>query len=249
MMFLAGIPRRIGFERSLGRFLYTDVVPYFKTTHELERNLKLAETLLGKKTNLFLPQIVPGRNDRQIVDKWFADKGIVETDRVVCLAPGSVWLTKRWPADYWMELISRFNEKGITSIVIGGPGDKDLAFILEEGVKGGMYNAIGCFSLRQSAEIIRRGDLLITNDSAPTHFGVAVRTPVLTLFGSTSPAFGFYPYGNFNRILEIENLECRPCTDHGKRQCPLGHFKCMHDLEPETVFKTAMEMLDAAKKD
>ena len=104
---------------------------------------------------------------------------------------------------------------------------------------------MGIFSIRQSAELIRQSSLLISNDSAPAHMGIAVETPVITIFGSTVPAFGFYPYGDKNKTIEMRDLECRPCTDHGRFRCPLEHFKCMHDISPEQVFHEAMEIIDA----
>jgi heptosyltransferase-2 len=134
-------------------------------------------------------------------------------------------------------------------VLIGGTEDKELVSLILSPDNGDIYDSMGELSIRQSAEIIRRARLLVTNDSAPTHMGVAVGTPVLTLYGSTAPVFGFYPYGKRNRILELPDLDCRPCTDHGKKKCPLGHFKCMLDLTPETVFKTVMEMLHGNNTD
>ena len=134
---------------------------------------------------------------------------------------------------------------GIPIILIGSKQDQYLADEIINSSKYPIYNAMGIFSIRQSAELIRQSSLLISNDSAPTHMGVAVGTPVLTIFGSTVPAFGFYPYGKQNKTIDIPDLDCRPCTDHGRFKCPLGHFNCMKDISPKQVLQIALDMIDA----
>jgi heptosyltransferase-2 len=65
------------------------------------------------------------------------------------------------------------------------------------------------------------------NDSAPMHFASAMNAPTTAFFCSTIPEFGFGPLSEFSRIVEAsEELACRPCGLHGKKACPLGHFKC-----------------------
>ena len=244
LVFLAGIPRRIGFDNSVGSFLFTEIVKYPAEKHEIERNLELVKSLLKPEPQVLLPQLFSTENDAKRIDVWLAENAIGPDDQLVCLAPGSVWSTKRWPVKYWKQLADMLLGQGLKIALIGGPGDEALAADIIKAGSENIFNCMGKYSLRQSSEIIRRAGLLITNDSAPTHMGVAVETPVLTLYGSTAPKFGFYPYGSKNRILEIPDLDCRPCTDHGKRKCPLDHFKCMLDLKPETVYQTAREMID-----
>ncbi len=72
--------------------------------------------------------------------------------------------------------------------------------------------------------------------------GSEVGTAVVTIFGPTVPAFGFTPFGAGSRVAEREGLECRPCDKHGPQRCPLGHFRCMRELEPRHV----LEQLEAA---
>jgi len=71
---------------------------------------------------------------------------------------------------------------------------------------------------------------------------VAMKTPVVEIYGSTVPAFGFYPYGDGHLIIE-KNLSCRPCGIHGHQKCPLGHFRCMKEISAEEVFNTVVKKL------
>ncbi|MEJ2635969.1 MAG: glycosyltransferase family 9 protein, partial [Calditrichia bacterium] len=159
-------------------------------------------------------------------------------------APGSVWPTKRWPAVYWGKLIDKFAEEGYEVILIGSAQDSFLVEEISAHCSSGFLNGMGRFTLRQSAELIRRSQMLVSNDSAPTHMGVAVRSRVLTIFGPTVPAFGFYPYGEKDQVAQIEGLYCRPCSIHGTQKCPEGHFKCMLTLKPDMVFNIARKMLN-----
>ena len=243
LVFLAGIPRRIGFDRSSGAFLFTDKVIYQHTLHEVERNLSLLEPLQLQPSENILPEIFPDDQDKLQVANWLKSCGIDESTPFITLAPGSVWYTKRWPAKYWAVLADLLSREKYKIILTGSAADTYLASEIIPASSIGIIDAFGLFTLRQSAELIRRSRLLVSNDSAPTHLGSAVKIPVLTLFGSTIPSFGFSPCSAGSRVAEIKNLDCRPCTDHGRMKCPLKHFKCMQDLTPALVFEIVQKML------
>jgi heptosyltransferase-2 len=84
---------------------------------------------------------------------------------------------------------------------------------------------------------------LVTNDSAPQHLASAVGTPTVTLFGPTVPAFGFGPLAPRSRTLGHPALSCRPCHPHGPPACPLGHWRCMQELDVDEVWRVVREVL------
>jgi heptosyltransferase-2 len=96
-------------------------------------------------------------------------------------------------------------------------------------------NAAGALSLLASAELVRRCRVLVTNDSAPQHLASAMGTPTVTIFGPTTPEFGFGPLAPSSESLGIEGLSCRPCHAHGPMRCPKRHWRCMLELGPERV--------------
>ena len=74
------------------------------------------------------------------------------------------------------------------------------------------------------------------------HLAAARGVPVVAIFGSTSPVLGFAPAGEGHSLVQAD-LPCRPCTLHGRERCPLGHFRCMNDLSPETVLEQVTRSL------
>ena len=234
----AGIPIRVGFDRGGGRHFHTVRIPYPTNGHEIVRNLQLL-TPFGPFPQPELPEIMSTKEDVELVNRRLDPVSGAER---IALAPGSVWYTKRWPEDYFIELGGRFIQKGYQVVLLGSGEDRDLCSRIAVALSDSCINFAGQTTLRQSIEILRRCAALITNDSAPTHLGVAAGTRVLTIFGSTSPQFGFYPFGPKGKSLEIE-LYCRPCTDHGRRNCPEKHLRCLKDITPDRAFAEVDKML------
>ncbi len=90
----------------------------------------------------------------------------------------------------------------------------------------------------------RRSSLLLSNDSAPLHLGVAVGTSLVAIFGPTVTEFGFAPYGEGSVVIE-RSLDCRPCGIHGGMRCSKKHFRCMTEITPEEVFSVVDRKLQA----
>ena len=242
LAFLARIPVRIGFANSAGRWLFTHRLPY-PQTHEVLRNLALLQPL-GIEADYRDPVIYPTEAEHRKVVQELARCGELK----IALAPGSVWATKRWPQERFVELGRRLvQELRASVLVIGGADDAELAAAVCEGIGAGCCNLAGKLSLRESVAALVQCRVLVSNDSAPTHLGVAAGCRVVTLFGSTVPRFGFYPFGEQHRVVEIDRaLSCRPCGIHGKKRCPTGTFECMRVISIEQVFEVVRERVEDA---
>jgi heptosyltransferase-2 len=243
--FLAGIPQRIGFSTSAGSFMLTEKVRDDRNRHEILRNLDLLRPL-GIEGALELPSLYPSADDRATVDRILAEglPALHSGSRLISVAPGSVWETKRWPEAKFAALTRRLTEDGFCVAVIGGPLDESLAErVASAGARGRTLSTAGRLSMLQSAEVIRRSEVLVTNDSAPMHAGVAMQTPVVALFGATIPGFGFGPVGSKDRIHQTDGLRCRPCSIHGGKRCPIGTFDCMQRIDPMDVAGTVEDIL------
>lgn len=248
IVWLSRIPCRIGFDRSAGRFLLTEIVAYDKNVHEVHRDLALMKGLGIEPPEHVLPSLYPGDEDRRVVDALIGSAFTVQKG-LIGIAPGSVWNTKRWPKESFIALIQILIGEGFAIAMIGGQGDEQLCSEIQQAAgESTVLNAAGKLTLLQSAELIRRCVLLVSNDSAPMHLAVSVRTPVVAIFGPTVPAFGFAPIGIHDQIVGHEGLSCRPCTMHGSRECPIKTFECMKLIIPRQVHSSIKAVL-AERKD
>ena len=241
---LAGVRERVGFDTSAGRALYTRRVRYRGDRHHAERLWRLAagDAAPDPADETIRPRLFPGGSERAAVDALLKD---VPRDGapLLALAPGSIWGTKRWP--HFAALAARFAPL-YRLVVIGSGSDAPLA--IEIGRAAGpsrVVDATGRLSLLESAELISRCAALVTNDSAPQHLASAMGTPTLTVFGPTVPTFGFGPLAPRHAVAGLATLDCRPCDAHGPATCPLGHWRCMRDLDVGQVVQTLHNLLQS----
>jgi heptosyltransferase-2 len=229
---IAGYKHRVGFDTSAGRLFYTRRVPFQREQHHAERLLRLA---LGPDAaiprGMLRPRLYPSDADRAAVDQLLDATPNAER-RLIALAPGSVWATKRWP--YYSELAAALRSTH-RSVIVGSRDDTPLAAEIVRATGGDAIDVTGRLTLLGSAELIGRCRAIVTNDSAPLHLASAMNTPTIAIFGPTVPAFGFGPLAAASVIAEHQSLDCRPCHPHGPMVCPLGHWRCMRDLSLETV--------------
>jgi len=232
----AGIPRRIGYDISQVRFLYSDEIYYDSSKHEVERCLALCQNLSPAAG--FSPKIFISNDDiAEANEHLFLNH--VNFDNFIVIAPGSVWPTKRWGG--YTELTKLLKEKLACNIILLGSAD-DYSLCEQISNSGYTVNLARKTNLLQSAAIIRMARLTIANDSAPAHIAAAVGTPVVAIFGPTVPRFGFTPYSEKSAVIENRGLYCRPCSLHGPKKCPEKHFRCMKEITCEQVLRAAKEL-------
>jgi heptosyltransferase-2 len=237
---LARIPARIGFTTSAGSWLYTTKVAYRDDMHHAARLLQLSRPHGREPSEEEMrPSLAPGVAERAAVDDLLLRDGVAAGERMIALAPGSVWATKRWP--YYTELARALSADG-RIVIVGGADDASLALEIRSAVPDAV-DATGVLPLLASAELIGRCGVIVTNDSAPLHLASAMGTPTVAIFGPTVPDFGFGPLAPSRVVVGHETLTCRPCSRHGPRRCPLTHFRCMRELTPDLVAERARMLL------
>ncbi len=230
--------KRITFDKSSLSFLYTDKVKYITEVHEIQRNLSLLSPLGIKEDNIVKPELYLSSEEENKINELFAAEKITDTDDLIALAPGSVWFTKRYPKEKFSEVLNLLKNTNAKIFLIGGDADKELGeYLISNSQNKNIINTIGLMNVLESAELIHRCRILLTNDSAPLHIANSVGTKVISLFGATVPQFGFFPYGKDDVILETEGLVCRPCSIHGGKSCPIGTFICMNNIKEQSVYE------------
>ena len=142
---------------------------------------------------------------------------------------GASYFNKKMPATKWIELAFQLN---MPIILIGGKEDTSTAQIIASAVPHLIYNAVGKYSLNESASIIERAAVVVSHDTGFLHIATAFKKPTITLWGATSPALQFEAYypkeaniPYYNAI--VSSLHCQPCSKQGDNHCPQGHFACM----------------------
>lgn len=231
---LSGARYKSGFDKNPFSFCYTKKVthtisaPYAdRFVHEITRNNDLISAFTGHDAGF--PKLYPTPADYEMVDKYLIKP-------YVCVAPSSVWFTKQFPADKWVEMINLL-PANYRVYLIGAPSDTGLGDEIANGTThANVQNLCGKLSFLQSAALMQGADMNYANDSAPLHFASALNAPVTAVFCSTVPAFGFGPLRNNGKVVEIsERLYCRPCGLHGHKACPEGHFRCAKEITNEQL--------------
>ncbi|RZK04181.1 MAG: glycosyltransferase family 9 protein [Flavobacterium sp.] len=193
-----------------------------KLVHEVDRNQQLISRFTDSVTAK--PKLYPSLTDFENTIQY-------KSQRYICVAPASVWFTKQYPEDKWVELIDALPDT-YKIYLLGSPQDKDLCkSIADKTNRENVTDLSGKLSLLESAALIKDAEMNYVNDSAPMHIASAMNASVCAVYCSTVPEFGFGPLSDRSFIVETQTLlTCRPCGLHGYKSCPEGHFKCAFDI-------------------
>jgi lipopolysaccharide heptosyltransferase II len=173
-----------------------------------------------------------------VKSKWQTDGA-----RWIALQPGARWDNKRWPVEYFAELVRLLAKEfpGARFAILGAPEDKPLGEVVSRAAPTRCLNLCGETSLPEMVEWLRLSELMITNDTGPMHVAAALDTPLVALFGPTEPR-RTGPYGQLDSVLRID-LPCSPCL---KSHCTYEKpNECLKAISPAMVFENARRKLEA----
>ncbi len=241
--YLAGIPKRVGY-RGEARFgLLTDARPLDRKAMPrlVERFAALAVARGALVPMPPSPVLVPDTANRAAAMRALH----LKTDRpVVILCPGAEFgAAKRWPPNQFAELAGMFLADGLQVWIVGSPNDRIAADAVLNSLGEDMHRVRDLTArtdLGTAIDVLSSASLVVSNDSGLMHAAAAVGVPLVALFGSSSPAYT-PPLSPLAQIAKID-IACSPCF---KRECPLGHFKCMRELKPAIVYNLARTALPA----
>ena len=224
---LSGASIRVGYDIASLSFVYNKKIKYDKTKHEVEKLLSFVDD----SPKRFELEMYPSEKDKIKIDTIL--KNFFQNKKIILIAPGSKWFTKRWPEEYFKTLIQNLVKRNDLLIVItGGKEEKEIELNLDSKV----LDLRGEISLLELAELIKRAILVVSNDSAPIHITSAFpNTRIVGIFGPTVKEFGFFPWSENSKVFEINGLYCRPCAIHGGNFCPEKHFRCMREITPDLI--------------
>jgi ADP-heptose:LPS heptosyltransferase len=228
----SGAKRKIGFRKNpLSLFFSKSFEHHISSKlgspHELERNHQLIRDITDSE--IAPTRLYPSQHDDAFVSGY-------KTVSFVCIAPTSLWFTKQFPVERWIELIKILPDD-YTIYLLGAKNDNDICQrMIREAGRANMMSLCGKLTLLESAALMKDAQMNYVNDSAPLHLACAVNAPVTAVFCSTVPEFGFGPRTPNSKVVQIEEqLSCRPCGLHGHNSCPEKHFKCAYSISLEKM--------------
>jgi len=232
----AGIPRRIGYAGEGRRALLTE-------TRRLDR--MASPRLVDRFVGLAVPEgrLIPTPPAPVLVPNA-ANAGAamralkLSTHRPIAIfCPGAEYgPAKRWPAEHFIALARRLLEEGYAVWLLGSPNDQAAALPIAAAIPG-VRDLTGRTDLGTAIDLLSLASVVVSNDSGLMHAAAAVGRPLVALFGSSSPDYT-PPLSPLAQIAKID-IACSPCF---QRECPLGHFKCMRELDVEVVHDLAQKV-------
>lgn len=162
---------------------------------------------------------------------------------VAALCPGAEYgPAKRWPAGHFAALAADLGERGYAVWILGSAADRAMGqeiLAARPAIAAHTTDLCGRTDLGAAIDLLAVANVVISNDSGLMHVAAALDRPLVALFGSSSPAHTppRPPEGSRRTRIQYLGLDCSPCY---ARECPLGHFRCMRDLQPQRVLSEAL---------
>lgn len=191
--------------------------------HIVDRYLATVQPLGVENDGRGLDYFIPYKDEVEI--EWLPD---THQHDFVAYAIGGQSLTRRLPVLRMIELCLKIN---YPIVLLGDKADRNVGDEIVQAIgERQIYNACGHYNLNQSASLLQRARVVFSHDTGLMHIAAAFRKKVYSIWGSTTPQFGFYPYKTPHVRLETTGLGCRPCSAIHSGKCPMKHFKCMNNL-------------------
>lgn len=223
LMLLAGIQDRVGFPSHGSNPLLTRPVErHADHHHKVEDWRQLGTVLRIEGIENASPRLASGAYRSSRIDQLL---GNVRKPLVV-LHPGARIPVRRWPQEYFSELLKRLQAEF----------DFDLALVVEpdgygEKLVPQAQIVISSLSLPELVDLLSRADLLLCNDSGPGHIAAACQTPTLVVFGPGDPDC-FRPWGDIHQTVLRDFCSYRPCFDY----CRYSEPFCLTRLTPDVIW-------------
>jgi len=245
--FLAGINRRIGYDRNFS-FLLTDKIPHVKQfgeMHESDYPLEMLKSLGitgAQEKKLYMPIKQSSENS---INSILLSEGISADDKIAVFHPGASCYSKIWPAQKFAEVADRIADKlRIKIIIVGGRQKKDIT--CANAMKGKMlYGAIslaGKLTVSELASCIKRAAVFVSNDSGPVHIACAIGVPGVVIFGRAQRGLSpkrWGPLGKQNIVLH-KDVGCGDkCLAHNCQK----NFACLNAITVDEVYEAAEKLL------
>ena len=177
--------------------------------------------------------------DRCFVDAIWKDYNLRDVNRIIAICPGAKFPSKRWETARFARVACILQEQFDAKILlIGGPSERASGEEIIRKAGNSIVNLIGRTNYMESAEVIRRCNLLVSNDCGPVHLAAAVGTPVVGIYSSRDFLGAWHPWGNNHTILRNDSFSCRFCL---RTECET--MQCINSITVEQVIEACQGYL------
>ncbi len=248
VMFLAGIPTRVGTGYRWYSFLFNRRVYEHRKTaekHELEYNLSLLEFIGCKFERYPKPFLVPTDKHHAAAERVLQDLKLENAENIIVLHPGSGGSARDWSPESFGELGHLLFKKGYRVIVTGGPGEERLTEQVANIAGEAVHVLVNRLSLLELGAFLQHVSLFISNSTGPLHIAAAVGTPVIGFYPpilACSPA-RWGPYMDKKTVFVPDRNKCPRCKGG-----PCQGNDCMQQIEVETVVQEVERVLSTKQK-
>lgn len=240
LTFFAGIPRRIGWDRKKG-WLLTDRIKHNKQEglkHELEYNLDILRYLdiPIRDKSLYFPLFPEAWASVKVLPQA---QGLIIGEYIV-INPLASCPSKRWPQEYFSQLIKLLKDKfKLPIVIISSKAEAHFADLLVR--ENQVIDLRGKLDLLALGALLKNAKLFISNDSGPVHIAAAFNTPVISIFGRNDRGLSPTRWRPVNEksVYIHKNVGCDKCLAHACKK----EFLCLKAIKPEEVFQKAIDLI------
>lgn len=249
--------RKIGFQKWWNFWVFHERVSYNKSLPEPLRQMSLLSVVDPEIKKSFKPLLSQNCTSDAMSEELrqtaldglslslksflLKKEGEIKKERIIFMAPGSLWPTKRWTNEGFIQLGQRLSKEKWLVFLVGSSKEQEELQHLSDNIPGSQ-NWAGKTDLYQTLCLFLKGSALIAHDSGASHLATLVELPTVSLFGPTVLKFGWRPWQK-NSIVVEKKLPCRPCSKHGPIICPLGTHDCMKSIQEKEVYNALMSLL------
>lgn len=159
---------------------------------------------------------------------------------MIGVAPFAQHKGKIYPQDKMERVVELLSQRGAQVLLFGGKGERSILEAWSQKYPN-VESVAGRYSFEEELERISQLDVMLSMDSANMHFASCKGVRVVSVWGATHPAAGFYGYGqNLDDAVQLD-LPCRPCSMFGKKPCRYGDYRCLNGISPERIVERVLE--------